>query len=102
MTEKNFEALSQDQYTFAVLDRILRENCDPVWTDHRRLILCHSGRRFPVWIWTPDGLRKEEKKQAWKLSEECRPLNEGYRYNSNRPRCVRTVPGGLNGFLSGG
>ncbi len=81
VTEKDFEALSQDQYTFAVLDRILRESCDLVMTDHRRLILCHSGRRFPVWIWTPDGLREEEKEQAWKLSEECRPLKEGYRYN---------------------
>ena len=35
VNEKDFQLLAQDPYTFSVLDRILRGNCDLVRTDHR-------------------------------------------------------------------
>ena len=60
VNEKDFELLSGDRYTFAVLDRILREKCDLVLSDHRDLILCHSEASRPVWIWTPDGAPQPE------------------------------------------
>ena len=79
VNEKDFELLHQDAYTFAVLDRILRGKCELVRADHRKLILCHSEKQYPVWIWTPDGMTEGEKEEAWKLAESCRPLAEGYR-----------------------
>ena len=81
VNEKDFELLKQDDCTFQVLDRILRDKCDVVRSDHEKMILCHSESRYPVWIWTPDGLTEEEKETAWQLAESCRPLAEGYRYN---------------------
>ena len=81
VNEKDFELLTQDKYTFAVLDRILREDCDLIRTNHENLILCHSAARFPVWIWTPDGCPDTVKEKAWNLAAECRPLSDGYRFN---------------------
>ncbi len=74
VNEKDFTLLVQDQYTFAVLDRILREDCDLIRTDHENLILCHSAARFPVWIWTPDVFPDAVKEKAWDLAAEFRPL----------------------------
>ena len=79
--ERDFALLARDRYTFAVLDRILRGPCDLVRTDHARMILCHSGPRFPVWLWTADGLSPEETDAAWALADERRPLAAGWRYN---------------------
>ena len=81
VNEKDFELLSGDRYTFAVLDRILREKCDLVLSDHRDLILCHSEASRPVWIWTPDNCPDAVKDSAWDLVETYRPLQEGYRFN---------------------
>lgn len=78
---RDFALLARDRYTFAVLDRILREPCDLVRTDHERVILCHSGSRFPVWLWTPDGLSDSDMDAAWALAEKHRPLSAGWRYN---------------------
>ena len=81
VNERDFALLAQDRYTFSVLDRILREPCELIRTNHRDLILCHSEEPYPVWIWTPDGLTEAEKEAAWQLAESCRPMAEGYRYN---------------------
>ena len=77
VNEKDFELLAGDRYTFAVLDRVLRNECRLIRTDHERLILCHSGPTYPVWIWTPDGIPDEEKEAAWNLAAEVCPLEEG-------------------------
>ena len=81
VNEKDFELLARDRYTFAVLDRILRGECDLVRADHKGLILCHSAAPYPVWIWTPDGIAGAAKEQAWRLAAECRPPAGGYRFN---------------------
>ena len=81
VSKKDYDLLKQDRYTFAVLDRILREDCELVRTDHRSLIMCHSAARFPVWIWTPDGCPDAVKENAWNLAAEQRPLADGYRFN---------------------
>ena len=77
VNEKDFEMLAGDRYTFAVLDRVLRKECELIRTDHERLILCHSGSTYPVWIWTPDGLPEAEKEAAWNLAKEFRFVEEG-------------------------
>ena len=81
VNEQDFELLKQDPYTFEVLDRILRGECELIRADHQNLIMCHSASRFPVWIWTPDGCADTVKDRAWALAAECRPLTEGYRFN---------------------
>ncbi len=81
VNEKDFELLAQDRYTFAVLDRILRDCCDLIRTNHRDLIMCHSDRPYPVWVWTPDGCTEATKEEAWELVNGLRPFTCGYRFN---------------------
>ena len=81
INEKDFALLAQDKYTFSVVDRILRGDCELIRTDHDRLLLCSSEKRYPVWVWTPDGITEAEKERAWQLAAETCPLSAGYRYN---------------------
>lgn len=81
VNESDFALLQGDRFSFSVLDRILRGPCAFIWSDHSRLILCHSTPPYPVWIWSADGLTEAEKERAWKQAEECCPLAEGYRLN---------------------
>lgn len=78
VNEQDFALLRTDLVSFSVLDKILREPCAILRSDHRRLILCHSTPPYPVWIWTADGLAAEEKERAWQLTEELCPLSGGY------------------------
>ena len=78
VNEKDFALLRGDRVSFSVLDGILRGPCAVLWSDHRRLILCHSTPPYPVWIWTADGLAEEEKERAWELAEEACPLSGGF------------------------
>ena len=81
VNERDFALLAQDRYTFSVLDRILREPCELIRTNHRDLILCHSEKPYPVWIWTPDGCPDQVKEDAWELAARLRPFSSGYRFN---------------------
>ena len=54
VNEKDFVLLSQDRYTFEVLARILKGECELIRSNHENLILCHSESHYPVWIWTPE------------------------------------------------
>ena len=79
--DRDLRLLEGDPYTFAVLRRILRGPCELLLTDHEALILCHSESRYPVWLWTPDGLSDGDKARVWALAQQHRPLAAGYRYN---------------------
>ena len=79
--EKDYMLLSQDHYTFAVLARILKGECELIQSNHENLLLCHSESHYPVWIWTPDNAADEVKENAWELVCGLRPLGSGYRYN---------------------
>ena len=79
VNERDFALLRGDRASFSVLDNILHGSCAILWSDHRRLILCHSTPPYPVWIWTADGLTAEEKERAWRLAEELCPLSGGCR-----------------------
>lgn len=81
VNEQDFTLLTQDRYTFSVLDRILRGKCDWVRSDHQDLILCHSETPYPVWVWTRDGCGTEIMEEAWNIIAEDRPLTDGYRFN---------------------
>ena len=81
VNEKDFALLSQDPYTFEVLTRILKGECELIRSNHENLLVCHSESHYPVWIWTPDNAADEVKKSAWELVRGLRPLGSGYRYN---------------------
>ena len=81
VNEKDFALLRQDYYTFEVLARILKGECELIRSNHENLLICHSESHYPVWIWTPDNAADEVKKTAWELLCDLRPLSNGYRYN---------------------
>lgn len=83
VNESDFALLEKDRYTFNVLIRILRGECDLVLSDHRSLIICHSDTKqgYPIWVWTPDGCGEAEMERAWREINACRPVKDGYRYN---------------------
>ena len=81
LNESDFALLEKDKYSFAVLDRILSKECVFVRTDHRDLIVCHSDRSHPLWIWTSDGCPEEVKEKAWQIVSEERFFEDGFRIN---------------------
>jgi hypothetical protein len=81
VNDKDFVLLSRDHYTFEVLTRILKGDCEIIRSNHENLLLCHSESNYPVWIWTPDNAPEEVKKNAWALVCNLCPLGNGYRYN---------------------
>lgn len=46
--------------TFSVLHKILSQPCEKIVTDHARLLLCHSDRRYPVWVWLAEDAGEAE------------------------------------------
>ncbi|MCH5266203.1 MAG: GNAT family N-acetyltransferase [Lachnospiraceae bacterium] len=79
--ERDFKILEEDKHTFFVLRRIIAGECKLLLTDHERLIICHTNNPFPVWIWTPDDVLKEEKERAYALVKENGLLTEGHTFN---------------------
>lgn len=78
---RDITLLKQDRYTFAVLARIIEKPCRLILADHEKLIICHSGNPFPVWVWTPDGSSEQDKQRAWNITMEACPLKDGHTYN---------------------
>lgn len=73
--------LKGEEITYAVLLMIMNNKSRKVFTDHKRIIICHSWEGMPVWVWTADDVTNDElKKVAECLSDEF-SLSEGYTYN---------------------
>lgn len=79
--ERDYRVLKNDKYTFFMLDRIMGGKCELLLTDHERLIICFTSNPYPVWIWTPDDVTKEEKEKAYKLIKENGLLTEAHTFN---------------------
>lgn len=79
--ERDFELLAQDKYTFSVLSRIIRGECEIRLTDHERMIICFTGQPYPVWIWTPDGASEDEFERAYQLAKELNVMDGEHRFN---------------------
>ena len=79
--ERDYKALEKDKYTFFVLGRIIGEECELLFTDHERLMICLSNHPHPVWIWTPDDVTKEEKERAYEIVRESGLLTAGHSFN---------------------
>lgn len=77
----NPAVLKGEEITYAVLLMIMNNKSRRVFTDHKRIIICHSWEGMPVWIWTADDVTNDELiKVAECLSDEF-SLSEGYTYN---------------------
>ena len=79
--ERDFELLAQDKYTFSVLSRIIRGECEIRLTDHERMIICFTGQPYPVWIWTPDGASEDEFERAYQLAKELNVMDGEHHFN---------------------
>ena len=79
--ERDYKILEKDKYTFSVLGRIIGGGCELLFTDHERLIICFSRNPFPVWIWTPDDVTKEEKEKAYEIVSENGLLTAEHSFN---------------------
>ena len=79
--ERDYKILEKDKYTFFVLGRIIGEECELLLSDHERLIICCTRSPYPVWIWTPEDVTKEEKEKAYELIKENGLLSEGHTFN---------------------
>ena len=60
--ERDFKILEADKYTFFVLARIMKRDCELLLTDHNRMIICYSQSPFPMWI----GLAMMQLPKKWK------------------------------------
>ena len=79
--ERDDRLLSGDRYTFFVLRRIMRGDCEILLTDHEDLILCYSCAPYPVWIWTPDNASDEVPENAYRLAKETALLDGKHSFN---------------------
>lgn len=80
-SDSDIQLLEQDKYSFAVLKRIMPFACKLKLTDHKRFILCYSNAPFPVWIWTANDYKEEEKDALWQLLLEKQLLGKGMSFN---------------------
>lgn len=79
--ERDRQILETDKYTFFVLRRIMGGKCELILTDHERLIICFTGKPFPIWIWTPDDATEAEMERAYQIVSEHALLNGEYHFN---------------------
>lgn len=46
--------MQTEDITYSVLMRILQGPCADIYTDHEKVVICHSGQPWPVWVWCRD------------------------------------------------
>lgn len=76
--------LDCDKYTFSVLRRIIKGDCELTLTDGKRLMICLSSHLYPVWVWLPDDASEFEYENAYFLVKKHFGF-EGYRFNMKYP-----------------
>ena len=79
--ERDQKILEKDKYTFFVLRRVIGGECPLLLTDHERLIICFTGKPFPVWIWTADDASESEMEKAYQLAKEESLLDGDNQFN---------------------
>lgn len=74
--------LEKDKLSYTVLYNVLGENVKKIITDHKRLIIAHTAKVFPTWIWAPDDVIETELEQIYQtIVAEFEPISE-YRFNT--------------------
>ena len=91
--------IEQDKYTFSVLTRILTKRCDFTLVKEKKLVICHSEKPYPVWIWTPDGIGEDEMEEAYILAKNTLSLSDNHfnmKYDLAAYFIKRAAQDGLN------
>ncbi|MCR4622519.1 MAG: GNAT family N-acetyltransferase [Clostridiales bacterium] len=83
--ERDKRLLEKDKYTFCVMKRVMDGDCALRLSDHEKLIVCYTGRPYPVWVWTKDGAENETMETAWRLLNEHGLMRPGQRFNLKYP-----------------
>lgn len=74
--------LEKDKLSYAVLYNVLGGDVKKIITDHKRLIIAHTAKVFPTWIWAPDDVTETELEQIYQtVLAEFEPITE-YRFNT--------------------
>ena len=76
----NEALLENDRYTFSVLQRILKMNCQLTMTDDESFIICLSAKGYPVWVWTADDIAEEKMEEVLEITLKELPPEE-FHYN---------------------
>ena len=79
--DRDYKLLENDRYTFSVLRRIIDKPCELLLSDHEKLIVCYSGKPYPVWIWTPDHTSAEEMDGAYSLAQKNGLFDGNHHFN---------------------
>lgn len=79
--DRDYELLKNDRYTFSVMARIMRLDCELRSSDHEKMIFCFTGQPFPVWIWTPDDAAADDMEKAYQLAKEYSVMDGEHRFN---------------------
>lgn len=79
--ERDYKVLEKDKYTFCVPGRMIGGECELLFTDHERLIICFTRNPYPVWIWTSDDVTKEEKEKAYEIVYKNGLFTAGHSFN---------------------
>lgn len=74
--------LAEDKLSFAVMVNILGASLKKIVTNDTDVIIAHSAKVFPAWIWAPDECSTEKMEEIYQtFKEEFQPLPE-YRINT--------------------
>ena len=74
--------LAKDKLSFAVMVNILGASLKKIVTNDTDVIIAHSAKVFPTWIWAPDECSTEKMEEIYQtFKKEFQPLPE-YRINT--------------------
>ena len=79
--ERDLGLLSKDKYTFSVMSRIIKEECELRLSDHEKLIICFTGQPYPVWIWIPDNAPEDLMERAYQTVKDNSLMDGDHRFN---------------------
>lgn len=72
------ELLKEEIITYSVLAKILQGECAHIFTDHQNMIVCHSGKPYPVWVWCKNAENEKTISEIARCIKEKLPLEQGY------------------------
>ena len=70
------QKLVEGDVSYTVLYKILGDECDHIFSDGEKFIICHSNPPYPVWVWRKDGDDMECTRDIAKCIKDNFPLDK--------------------------